>query len=179
MTAEGTLLLDDYDIFAAAGAGNTAVDRSFTVAVNDGTLNVAFTGVLANANVIAIEVVWAGTPPPSPTASYLYRGDGLRHSKTVTAGTTTYTWDVNSGMPAVLQDGTYTYVYGHGLISQTDSAGTQSYFLSNGLGSNEAITDGTGIVTATYKYDVFGAVRSSTGTGSTEYNTPANKMILH
>ena len=169
VAAEGTLMLDDYDIFAAAGARNKAVDQSFTVTVNDGVLNLAFTGVLDNALVSAVQVVWNGATPPSPTASYLYRGDGLRHSKTVTAGTTTYTWDVNSGMPAVLQDGTYTYFYGHGLISQTESAGTQSYFLSNGLGSTEAITDGTGAVSATYKYDVFGAVRSSTGTGSTEY----------
>ncbi len=39
----------------------------------------------------------------------------------------------------------------------------QTYFLANGLGSTEALTDGDGDVVATYKYDVFGAVRSSTG----------------
>ena len=61
------------------------------------------------------------------------------------------------------------YVYGLDLISQTDSSGVQSYFLGNGLGSTEALTDGSGNITATYKYDVFGAVRSSTGTGFTEY----------
>ncbi|MBI4302557.1 MAG: RHS repeat-associated core domain-containing protein [Chloroflexi bacterium] len=32
-----------------------------------------------------------------------------------------------------------------------------------------ALTDGSGSVIATYKYDVFGAVRSSSGSGSTEY----------
>jgi RHS repeat-associated protein len=31
------------------------------------------------------------------------------------------------------------------------------------------LTDGSGNVTATYAYDVFGALRASTGTGSTEY----------
>src|SRR5262249_36051415 len=39
----------------------------------------------------------------------------------------------------------------------------------NGLGSTEALTDGSGTVTATYKYDVFGAVRNSTGAGSTGF----------
>jgi RHS repeat-associated protein len=41
--------------------------------------------------------------------------------------------------------------------------------LGNGLGSTEALTDEDGDVTATYKYDVFGAVRSSSGAGWTEY----------
>jgi hypothetical protein len=43
------------------------------------------------------------------------------------------------------------------------------YLLANGLGSAEALTDASGTVVATYKYDVFGAIRSSGGTGSTEY----------
>ena len=38
---------------------------------------------------------------------------------------------------------------------------TKSCFLNNGLGSAEAITDGTGTVTDTYKYDMFGGVRRS------------------
>ncbi|MCL4466194.1 MAG: RHS repeat-associated core domain-containing protein [Chloroflexi bacterium] len=41
--------------------------------------------------------------------------------------------------------------------------------MDNGLGSSEALTAGSGNVVATYKYDVFGAVRSGTGSGSTEY----------
>ncbi len=78
-------------------------------------------------------------------------------------------WDVASSLPVVVQDDIYTYGHGLGLISQTDTNGVQSYFLGNGLESTEALTDGAGNVAATYKYDVFGAVRSSTGTGSTEY----------
>ncbi len=80
------------------------------------------------------------------------------------------TWDLNSGLPVVLQDGSETYAYGvGGLISQTDGSGNQSYLLGNGLGSNEKLTDGSGNIVATYKYDVFGAVRSSSGSGSAEY----------
>lgn len=108
----------------------------------------------------------------SPT--YAYRADGLRHSKTVGGTTTTYTWDVQAKLPVVIQDlaGLFptlanSYVYGHSLISQTDSAGVQTYFLGNALGSTEVLTDASGNVTGTRKYDVFGAVRSGTG-GSTE-----------
>ncbi len=105
----------------------------------------------------------------STNITYTYRGDGLRHTKLAGSTTTTYTWDVNAGLPTVLRDGTYTYVYGLGLVSQTDGSGAQTYFLPNGLGSTEKLTDGTGAVVGTYKYDAFGAVRSSSGTGSTEY----------
>lgn len=143
VTAEGTVILDDFDIYAAAGGKNIAHDRTFTVTVNDGTLDLAFTGVLDNALVSAVEITWAGAAPPAPLVSYAYRGDGLRHSKTVGANTTTYSWDVGAGLPVILQDGAYTYVYGKGLISQTDGSGSHTYFLGNALGSTEALTDVT------------------------------------
>ncbi len=56
-----------------------------------------------------------------------------------------------------------------GLIRQADGTGTQTYVLGDGLGSSTVLTDGAGAVTATYAYDVFGALRSSTGTGATEF----------
>ncbi|HET9465663.1 MAG TPA: hypothetical protein VFO71_09045 [Gemmatimonadales bacterium] len=33
-------------------------------------------------------------------------------SHTIDGQTTTYTWDAAAGLPVVLQDNTYTYVYG-------------------------------------------------------------------
>ncbi len=169
VSLEGSLVLDDFDIYAVNNTRNTAVDRSFLVSVTDGALNVTFGRVTDYPIISAIEVLWAGSSPATPSVTYTYRGDGLRNSKTVTS-TITYTWDINSGLPVVLQDGSQTYVYGlGGLISQTDGSGTQSYFLGNGLGSTEKLTDGSGNVVATYKYDIFGAVRASTGSGSAEY----------
>jgi RHS repeat-associated protein len=105
------------------------------------------------------------------SASYAYRGDGLRHSKTVAGATTAYTWDVAAAPPVVLQDGQDTYVYGLGgrLVSQTDAAGAQTYFLNDGLGSTAALTDGSGAVRATLAYDAFGAVRATSGAAATEY----------
>lgn len=56
---EGTTVLDDFDIWAAAGnARYTAVDRRFTnVVVADGVLNIGFVGVTGKPAVSAISVV--------------------------------------------------------------------------------------------------------------------------
>ena len=102
----------------------------------------------------------------STTSSSVYNGDGLRMSHTVGETTTDYVWDVAAGLPAVLQDGTNTYVYGLDLISATDDQGSQSYFTYDGLGSVADVTDGDGDVVGAYAYDVFGAIRAQTGGGS-------------
>ncbi len=44
-----------------------------------------------------------------------YRGR-LRNSATTGGNTTTFTWDINAGLPQILDDGSQ-YVYGAGLIS--------------------------------------------------------------
>src|SRR5436189_4242596 len=67
------------------------------------------------------------------------------------------------------QDGSNTYVYGLDLISATDNAGTQTYFLHDGIGSTTDLTDGSGNSTATYRYDAFGAIRSQTGSSSNQW----------
>jgi RHS repeat-associated protein len=46
------------------------------------------------------------------------------------------------------------------LISVTDKDGNQTYFLYDGLGSTTGLADGSGNVTTTYGYDVFGGLRS-------------------
>jgi len=48
-------------------------------------------------------------------------------------------------------------------------SGNQTYFLGNGLGSTKAMVDGSRSIAASYKYDIFGTVRASTGSGTTEY----------
>lgn len=85
----------------------------------------------------------------------------MRH--TVGTTTTNYVWDVAAGLPVVLQDGDNTYVYGLDLISATDSLDDQVYFLYDGLGSVTDETDEAGDVVASYSYDVFGAIRSESG----------------
>lgn len=53
---EGTLLLDNFDVFAQAGAGNTAIDRTFTVTVTDGQLTITIVPVVGQPAINAIEV---------------------------------------------------------------------------------------------------------------------------
>jgi len=94
-------------------------------------------------------------------------GDGLRTSHTSGGVTTNYTWDVASGLPVVLQDGTYTYVYGLDLISVTEEfpdkttppPAVQRYFFPDALGSTRALVNETDSGIETYGYDVFGQVR--------------------
>jgi beta-galactosidase len=77
VSLEGTLVLDDLDIYSAAGGSLKALDRSFNTTVSDGKLNIAFTGVVGNALVSTIEVLYTGSGPTTADASYTYRGDGL------------------------------------------------------------------------------------------------------
>ncbi len=88
------------------------------------------------------------------STTFACRGDGLRHSKTTGGNTTTFTWDVNTGLPVVLDDGNQ-YVYGAGLESMVTAGGTY-YYLADGLGSTMAMVDTSGTVQKSYTYDVYG-----------------------
>ena len=93
-------------------------------------------------------------------SSSVYNGDGLRMSHTVSDQPTSYVWDA-AGLPVILQDSQgNNYVYGLDLISRTDSGGVQGYYLYDGLGSTTDLADGSGNVTASYGYDVFGELRN-------------------
>jgi RHS repeat-associated protein len=70
---------------------------------------------------------------------------------------------VLAALPVVVQYGTYTYVYGLDLISMTDGSSNQKYFSYDGLGSVTDITNGSGTVTDTFVYDVFGVVTARSG----------------
>lgn len=76
VNAEGATILNDFDIFADAGARNRAVVKEFSnIAVTDGTLNLDFIASVDNASIAAIEVLCPGdcptgsdtTPPAAPT----------------------------------------------------------------------------------------------------------------
>ena len=66
---EGTPVLNGFDIFSAAGAANTAVDRSFDTTVSDGVLSLVFTGTTSRATVNAIAVSSSAGPDFVFTAS--------------------------------------------------------------------------------------------------------------
>lgn len=64
----GQEVLHEFDIFAAAGGMNRAVDRTFTVAATGGHLHVDFEkGSIQNPKVDAIAITSTGASPPPPT----------------------------------------------------------------------------------------------------------------
>ncbi|MCJ7434768.1 MAG: hypothetical protein MUO77_14880 [Anaerolineales bacterium] len=75
-----------------------------------------------------------------------------------------YTLDLNpstsfragSGLTQVLSDGTNTYTYGLGRISQTNTS--TEYFLNDALGSVRQLTASNGDVTLAKSYDPYGVV---------------------
>ena len=106
--------------------------------------------------------------PPSETsqqsATYAYNGLGDRLSQ----DGVNYTLDLNAGLTQVLDDGTNTYTYGLGRISQ-QSGSTAEYFLGDALGSVRQLVDNTGEVTLTKSYAPYGEVLSSAGSGSSTF----------
>ena len=93
-----------------------------------------------------------GNRSTSTTSTYGYDGDGLRMSKTVgTDPTIRFVWDVNGGLPVLLDDGNRKYVWGQGLAYAVDSAGALEVYPTDGLDSVRALTDGNAQVVQTYQ----------------------------
>jgi RHS repeat-associated protein len=109
-----------------------------------------------------------GFSNPSSVSSYQYNGLGDRLAQTVDGVPTNYTLDLNTGLTQVLADGTYTYLYGNGRISQhplTPDTGTPEYFISDALGSVRQLVDPAGAVTLAQSYAPYGGALSSVGSG--------------
>lgn len=85
--------------------------------------------------------------------------------------TTNYTLDLAVGLTQVLADGTNTYLYGNGRISQSPIPDAQlpEYFLGDALGSVRQLADTTGAITLTQSYAPYGEVTQSVGTSQTSY----------
>lgn len=114
------------------------------------------------------------------TGHFIYNGDGLRVQKRArpapgqTLQVTNFVWDLGSAVPNILQETTGNqttyYVYGLDLISSvTGTPAAPTYYLYDGLGSTTGLANATGAVIDTYRYDVFGAMRSHTGTSAQLY----------
>ena len=56
VSAEDQLILDNFDIISEAGGKDIALERTFTVGVNDGTLELDFLAEVNNAKISAIEI---------------------------------------------------------------------------------------------------------------------------
>ncbi len=111
---------------------------------------------------------------------YIYGGDGLRRRAAITTGGTTTTTDFvldNSMFVRELRSNAgvaynyATYLVGpRGPEYRRDDVGqTVRWYVYDGLGSVLAEVDPNGNVTASRKYDVYGGVRSSTGTSTSKH----------
>ena len=96
-------------------------------------------------------------------ASYAYRPDGLRHSKTSDGETTVHIWS-GSNIIGELKDGGVdaAYIRGIGLAASKGDSG-YAYYLYNGHGDTVQLSGGDGNVTFVYRYDAFGNEREADG----------------
>jgi YD repeat-containing protein len=76
----------------------------------------------------------------SVTTDFTYDGGGVRSSKE----STEYVYDLESGLPTLVDDGTNAYLQQDGALSSIDGSGAPSYMLGDALGSVRGVTDDTG-----------------------------------
>lgn len=93
---------------------------------------------------------------------------GHRLSQTVNGIPTNYTMDLNASLTQVLSDGTYSYTYGMGRISQQQGT-TPEYFLGDALGSVRQLTDQSSAITLAKSYDPYGNVANSIGNSTSVF----------
>jgi RHS repeat-associated protein len=90
----------------------------------------------------------------------------VREASASPCTTTSDVYDVNAGLPVVLDDGSRKYVWGLSLAYAVDTAGNIEVYHTDGLGSVRAITDGSGNVVQTYRRDEFGVPIETQGMSS-------------
>jgi RHS repeat-associated protein len=97
--------------------------------------------------------------------TFAYDGDDVRVRKTQGATTVNYLWDRQSGLPLLVDDGTTSYVHA-GDLQEQESGGTARSPLTDAVGSVRGVADASGVLVGSADYDVFGAVRGTSTTGS-------------
>ncbi len=105
------------------------------------------------------------------TSTFKYGSDGLRRQMTSGGTTTDFALDGQSVVREMRAGATYaTYLSGvRGPEYRRDASGTVRWYLYDGLGSVQGEVDGSGNVTASRKFDVYGLVRGSTGTSTSKH----------
>ena len=107
------------------------------------------------------------------TSTNTYASDGLRHRMVSGTTTTDYAYDSTMMVREFTGTGTVkaTYLPGPRGVEyrRDDVAGTVRWYVYDGLGSmmGEVAPDGT--LTRTQSFDVYGAVRTSSGTATTKH----------
>ncbi|CAG0979100.1 partial tRNA(Glu)-specific nuclease WapA, partial [Anaerolineae bacterium] len=104
------------------------------------------------------------------TYQFNYNGDGVRLRQMIAGVPTTYTQDLATPLPVVLQsqagESTMQYVYALGTRPLAQYGSAWEYLLADALGSVRQIVDEDGDVTLAESYEPYGSVLSSTGAAS-------------
>jgi RHS repeat-associated protein len=106
---------------------------------------------------------------PAINQTLAYDATGLLTAKTVGEATKHLAWDASTGLPLLLNDGEFSYVYGPGglPIEQINSKEEPTYLHHDQLGSTRLITGSGGATSATASYTPYGSLEGSTGTATT------------
>jgi len=103
---------------------------------------------------------------PGAVTSYTSDGTSLRQSRTASGTTKPFTWATNFGISRLLDDGTYSYVYGPSatpIAQVNDSTGAVEYLHGDLIGSTRLSTNATGAATGSTVYDTYGKRVAHTG----------------
>ena len=108
----GTTVLSDFDIVAAAGAPNTAIDKTFPVTVSSGSITIQFTtGTADLPKISALEISTASGVfiQVSPTTVSLNASQAQQFTASVTGSSNTaVNWTFNPQIGTLTSNGLYT-----------------------------------------------------------------------
>jgi RHS repeat-associated protein len=113
---------------------------------------------------------------PSYDIGYTSDGDGLRQSRTTSAGSDQFLWDTKEGIALLLNDGAHQFIYGPSLtpIAQIDRSGNVEYLHDDNLGSVRDITDSAGTLVSVADYNPYGERSAHSGTSDSSVGYTGN-----
>jgi hypothetical protein len=109
----GSQVLSNFDVVAQAGAGFTAVDKSFPVTVASGSVSITFNSILDYAIINAIQIA-PPTAAPTTTSSILVNAGGSAYTDAlgqVWSADTSYTGGYPWSTPSLIRNATSQPLY--------------------------------------------------------------------
>ena len=112
VSINGTQVLTNFDIFAAAGGAFTAIDKTFPVTVTGGSITIQFsTGTADLPKISAIQIAQSGavSVQVTPPTTTLFASQSQQFTASVTGSSNTgVTWSMNPQVGTLSANGLYT-----------------------------------------------------------------------
>ncbi len=138
---------------------------TYTYDANGSLISATNNGTVVSSYTYNVQNEMVGATVNGVTSSNVYNDSGDRVEETVNGTSTYYLYDDNNptGYSQVLESKSsptgvpgMSYILGLDIIGQASSSGVVSYMLTDGQGSTRALTNASGVVTATFNYDTEG-----------------------